>query len=139
MIDKETWKTGTDCDKMENLTKYNMHVQYHKSVFLKKNFPSNVKNLLFFSWMVAFKTNLDIIGKFKWIGKMTYNIIKSGLANTLLHYIFLRFFLIIETPGFRYINGVDNCFIISCIFPNISFWCQSMSFPSFFETSFFFR
>ena len=28
MIDKETWKTGTDHDKMGKLTKYNMHVQY---------------------------------------------------------------------------------------------------------------
>ena len=36
MIDKETWKTGTDRDEMEELMKYNMHVQYHKSAFLKK-------------------------------------------------------------------------------------------------------
>ena len=33
--------------------------------------------------MIAFKTHLDLIGKFKWIGKMMYNIIKQGLANTL--------------------------------------------------------
>ena len=36
MIDKETWNIGTDCDKMEELIKYNMLVQYHKSLFLKK-------------------------------------------------------------------------------------------------------
>ena len=35
MIDIETWKLLTDCDKMEKF-KYNMHVQYHKSIFLKK-------------------------------------------------------------------------------------------------------
>ena len=134
MIDKETWKIGTEL---------NNQIQHACTISSKrlfeKNFPSNVKQFTFFSWMVAFKTNLDIIGKFKWIGKMTYNVIKSGLANTLLHYIFLTIFLIIGTSGFMYINGVDNCFIISCIFPIISFWCQSMSFPSFFWNQFFFR
>ena len=34
--------------------------------------------------MIAFKTHLDLIGKFKWVGKITYNVIKQGLANTLL-------------------------------------------------------
>ena len=38
MIEQETWKTWTDRDKMEKLIKYNMHVQYHKSIFLKKFF-----------------------------------------------------------------------------------------------------
>ena len=36
MIDEETCKLGIDHDKMEKSIKYNMHVQYHKSVFLKK-------------------------------------------------------------------------------------------------------
>ena len=36
MIDKEAWKMGTDCGKMEKLIKYNICVQYHKSIFLKK-------------------------------------------------------------------------------------------------------
>ena len=30
-----------------------------------------------------FKTQLDLIGKFTWIGKMMYNVIKQGLASTL--------------------------------------------------------
>ena len=30
MIDKETWKIGTDRDKMEKLIKYNKPGQYHK-------------------------------------------------------------------------------------------------------------
>ena len=33
--------------------------------------------------MVAFKTHLDVIEKFTWIGKTTYNVIKYGLTNTL--------------------------------------------------------
>ena len=50
MIDKETYKIGTDCDKMEKLIKYNTHVQYHKSVFLKKKkaFSGKVKQFTFF-------------------------------------------------------------------------------------------
>ena len=31
-----------------------------------------------------------------------------------------------------HVNGVNNYFIILCIFPNISFWRQSLFFPSFF-------
>ena len=42
MIDKETWKIETDCDEMEELINYNMHVQYHKSIFLKKKTLSQV-------------------------------------------------------------------------------------------------
>ena len=39
MIDKETWKIGTDCDKMEKIIKYHIHVQYHKKhLFEKENF-----------------------------------------------------------------------------------------------------
>ena len=61
MIDKETWKIGTD--KMGKLIKYHLHVQYHK------------KRLHgFFLWMIPFNTHLNLIGKLKWIGKMTYNI-----------------------------------------------------------------
>ena len=29
-------KKETDCDKMEELIKYNIHKQYHESVFLRK-------------------------------------------------------------------------------------------------------
>ena len=37
MIDKETWKIGTECDEMEKLIKYHMHLHnIIKSVFLKK-------------------------------------------------------------------------------------------------------
>ena len=36
MIDKETWKIGTDCNKMEKLIKYNMPVQYHKKHLLEE-------------------------------------------------------------------------------------------------------
>ena len=32
--------------------------------------------------MIASKTHLDLIGKFKWFGKMKCNVIKYGLANT---------------------------------------------------------
>ena len=75
MIDKEPWKIGTDYDKIETLI---MPVQYHKKCLLeKKSFSSNIKqSSVFFLWMVAFKTHLDLTGKFTWIGKMTYNIIK---------------------------------------------------------------
>ena len=39
MLNKETWKTGTDRDKMEKLIKYDMDVQDNKSIFCKeKNF-----------------------------------------------------------------------------------------------------
>ena len=36
MIDKETWKIGTDRYKMETLIKYNMSLQYHKKRLLGK-------------------------------------------------------------------------------------------------------
>ena len=56
MSDRETWKTGTDCDKMEKLIKYHMHVQYQKSIFLKKKKLSqvNIKKSVFFfyEWCV---------------------------------------------------------------------------------------
>ena len=36
MIDKETWKIGTERDKMKKWIKYHMHVQYHKKYLFKK-------------------------------------------------------------------------------------------------------
>ena len=61
---------------MEKLIKYMMYNNI-KSVFLKKKaFSSKVKQFTFFLWMVAFKTRLEVIGKFTWIGKMTHNVIK---------------------------------------------------------------
>ena len=47
MIDKETWKIGTERDKMEKF-KRNINVQYHKSIFSKKTFSSNVKQFTVF-------------------------------------------------------------------------------------------
>ena len=61
MIDNETWKIETDCDKMEKLIKYHMHVQYHtKSLFEKeKTFSSNYATIhCFFLQTIAFKTHL---------------------------------------------------------------------------------
>ena len=50
----------------------------------KKNLSINRKIIhCFFLWMIAFNTHLDLIGKLRWIRKMTYNVIKYGLANTL--------------------------------------------------------
>ena len=59
---------------MEELIKYYMHVQYHKSLFLKKklsHFSSNLKQFNCFLLIAAFKTHLYVVGKFTWIGKMT--------------------------------------------------------------------
>ena len=56
-----------------------MHVQYDKKHLFEKEktFLSNRKTIhCFFLWMIALKTHLDIIEKFKWIGKMVYNVIK---------------------------------------------------------------
>ena len=36
MIDKETWKIGTDRDRMERLIKYHMYVQYRKKCLFEK-------------------------------------------------------------------------------------------------------
>ena len=62
MIDKETWKTKTDGDKMEKLIKCHIHmqVQYQKSVVLKKKtFSSYPKTIhcffLFFFFIGRFK------------------------------------------------------------------------------------
>ena len=54
MINKKTWKIETDRDKMEKLIKYNKQ-QYHKKRLFEKNFLLR---------MIAFKTRLDLIGKF---------------------------------------------------------------------------
>ena len=55
MIDKETWKIGTDRGKMEKLIKYNKPGQYHKkkaSSEEKKTFSNNVKQstIFFYEW-----------------------------------------------------------------------------------------
>ena len=73
MIDKETWKTGTDRDKMKKIIKYHLQVQYKKRLLEKeKTFSSNRQTIRsFFLRMIAFKTHLDLVGKLKWIGKMT--------------------------------------------------------------------
>ena len=36
MINKETWKIGTDRDKMEKLIIYHMHVQFHRKHLVEK-------------------------------------------------------------------------------------------------------
>ena len=53
------------------------HHRRYKRLFEKKLSQVMENNPLFF------KTQLDLIGKFTWIGKMTYNVIKQGLASTL--------------------------------------------------------
>ena len=66
----DTWKIGTDCYKMEELIKCNMHKQYHKSVFLKQKTPSsNAKQFTVFLWVGAFKTHLDVLGNSHGWGK----------------------------------------------------------------------
>ena len=42
MIDKETWKIGTDCEKMEKLINNHMHVQYHKKCLFEKKKKNDV-------------------------------------------------------------------------------------------------
>ena len=39
---------------------------------------------MFFLRMSAFKTQLDLIDKFKWIGTMTFNVIKKDVVDTLM-------------------------------------------------------
>ena len=36
MVSEETWKVGTDCDKMDKLIKYHIHLQYHKKCVFEK-------------------------------------------------------------------------------------------------------
>ena len=49
-VNKETWKIKADCYKMEKIIKYDMHVQYHKSILflIKKTFSSNIKQFSVF-------------------------------------------------------------------------------------------
>ena len=73
---------GTGRGKMEKLIKYHMHVQYLKRHLFEKEkaFSSNCNAIhCVFSLgdsLPNYKTQLDQIGKFKWIGKMTYNVTK---------------------------------------------------------------
>ena len=50
MIDKERWNISADRDKMEKSIKYNILVQYEKSIFFQKKNSSSVKQcIVFFS------------------------------------------------------------------------------------------
>ena len=53
-----------------------MHVHYHEKHLFKekKTSSSNSKTIycFFFFFMIALKTHRDLIGKCKWIGKMTF-------------------------------------------------------------------
>ena len=51
IVDKETWKTGIDHDKMGKLIKYNMHVQ---ASLWKKTFSSNAKKFTVLSMNGSF-------------------------------------------------------------------------------------
>ena len=42
MVREETWKVGTDCDKMDKLIKYHIHLQYHKKCVFEKEKLSQV-------------------------------------------------------------------------------------------------
>ena len=64
---------------MKKLIKYYIHVHYHEKHLFdeKKTSSSNSKTIhccffFFFFLMIALKTHRDLIGKFKWIGKMTF-------------------------------------------------------------------
>ena len=46
MIDKERWNISADRDKMEKSIKYNILVQYEKSIFFQKKNSSSVKKKL---------------------------------------------------------------------------------------------
>ena len=54
MIDKETWKTETDSDKMDKLLKYYMHVQNYKKRLFEKEKLSQVtvkqSTVFFYEW-----------------------------------------------------------------------------------------
>ena len=47
-----------------------MHVHYHKKHFFEKEKTSSSNHKT-----IHCLTHLDLIGKFKWIGKMMYNVI----------------------------------------------------------------
>ena len=48
MIGKETWKIGTDRDKMEKLIKYHMHVHCKKRFFEKDKTSSSNREIIEF-------------------------------------------------------------------------------------------
>ena len=54
MIDRQTWKIGTDCDKMEKCIKYHMHVHYYKKRLFEKAKLSQVtvkqSTAFFYEW-----------------------------------------------------------------------------------------
>ena len=55
MIDKERWNISADRDKMEKSIKYNILVQYEKSIFFQKKNSSSVKQcIVFFHWVITF-------------------------------------------------------------------------------------
>ena len=68
MIDKETWKIRAHCDKNGKINQIpHVCTITYKSIFLKKKKLSQVtviQSTVFFIWMVAFKTHLDLTGKF---------------------------------------------------------------------------
>ena len=53
-MDKETWKIGRDCDKLEKLIKYYMDVKYHKKCLSEKEKLSQVtikqSSFTFYEW-----------------------------------------------------------------------------------------
>ena len=57
MIVKETWNIRSDCDKIEKLIKYNIHVQYKKC--LKNSQVTQNNPLFFFLWMIAFFNTMN--------------------------------------------------------------------------------
>ena len=57
---------------MEKLIKYHMYVQYHKKHPKKKLYQATIIQSTVFLWMMAFKTLLHLIGRFKWIWKMMH-------------------------------------------------------------------
>ena len=76
MLDKETWKIVIDCDEMEKLIKYQMHVQYIKYPFEKEKLSRvaiKQSTVFFYEWWKLC------------IAKMMYNVIKQALAN-MLHF-----------------------------------------------------
>ena len=50
MIDKETWKIGTDCDEIGKLIKYHIHLKYNKKHLFEKEtlYSSKCKTFHFF-------------------------------------------------------------------------------------------
>ena len=57
-------KNKADCYKMEKIIKYDMHVQYHKSILflIKKTFSSNIKQftVFFYEWQLLKHTQTQL-------------------------------------------------------------------------------